>query len=122
MARCGRSGETQRIHIKHHRHILRQGGFREHLLDVVRELPGLRTAQGDLEPELAVGADERGGEHLADGDAERSIFREPVVQRLQGELGTALVAGTACENGTVRERRDRWPCSCGKRPAPKSPS
>ena len=57
---------------------------------------GAVGAQGDLETELAVRADERRGQHLAEGDPVRKVFREAEVEGLQGELGAALVGGAAC--------------------------
>ena len=53
-------------------------------------------AQGDLETELAVRADQRRGQHLAERDARREILRQPQVQGLQGELGAALVVRAGC--------------------------
>ena len=41
--------------------------------------PGTEGAQGDLEAELAVGADKRRWQHLAERDAGREIFHKTEV-------------------------------------------
>lgn len=57
---------------------------------------GPEGAEGDLKTELAVGADERRGENLAEGDAVGKIFCEPEMEGLKGELGAALMGRAAC--------------------------
>ena len=60
------------------------------------EHPCRRGAEGDLEAELAVGADERRGDGVAQRDAFREVFLQAEVQRLSGELGATLVSGAGC--------------------------
>ena len=71
-------------------------GVGEHRLDVAGQRPGAVGAQGDLEAELAVRADQRRGQDLAERDAGGQIFREAEMQGLQGELGAALVGRAGC--------------------------
>ena len=92
----GFSRKTHRVHIEHHGHILRQRGAREHRLHMPRERAGAQGAQRDLEAELAVGADQRRWQHLAERDSARKILGKTQVQGLQRELGAALVIRSGC--------------------------
>ena len=62
------------------------GGFGKDLLDVAGERASAVGAQGDLEAELAVRADERRGQDFAEGDALREIFREAEMQDFEGNV------------------------------------
>ena len=68
------------------------------------EGPGAVGAEGDLETELAVRADERRGQDLAEGDAVRQIFREAEMEGLQDELGTTLVGGAGADDDAGTRR------------------
>jgi hypothetical protein len=50
----GLSGEIQRIHVKHHRDVLRQWSPRQDGLDMLAERPRPVRAESDLEAELTV--------------------------------------------------------------------
>lgn len=85
------SGKTERVHVEDDGDVLRQGGAGKHRLDVASQRPGARGAEDDLEPVLAVGANQRRRQHLAKREARREILGQTQAQGLQGELGTALM-------------------------------
>ena len=59
------SREIVSVHIEDHRDVFGEGGFLEDGLDVVGERAGFVGAEGDLETELVVGADQGAGEDFA---------------------------------------------------------
>lgn len=85
--------KIQRVHVEDDGDVFGERGFGEDVLDVAGQCAGGVRPQGDLETELTVGADEGGGEDLADGDAVGGFFAEAAVKRLQGELCPAFVGG-----------------------------
>ena len=59
------SGEIHGVHVEDDGDVFRERGFPEDGLDVVGEGAGFGGAEGDLEAELVVGADQRAGEDLS---------------------------------------------------------
>jgi hypothetical protein len=81
------------IHVEDDGDVFGEGGFVENGLDVVGQGAGFGGAEGDLEAELVVGADERAGQDFSERDAVGEVFLEADVEGLECEFGAAFVGG-----------------------------
>ncbi len=78
----GTSRKMNRVHVEGGDDVFRQRGAVEHGLHVIGEGAGLGASEGDLEAELAVGADQRTGQWFAYREVLGFVFFETTVQGL----------------------------------------